>query len=45
MKQKTFFIIFKGLLSKQVKPTFLEGEEMILKSALDTAEIVNVVGL
>ena len=26
MKYKAFFIIFKGLSLKQIKPTFLEGE-------------------
>ena len=30
MKQKAFFIIFKGLLLKQIKQIFLEGESPIL---------------
>ena len=31
MKRKAFFIIFKGLLLKQIKQAFLEGETMTLK--------------
>ena len=34
MKEKVFLIIFKGLLSKQLKPTFLEGENPTLKKFL-----------
>ena len=30
MKQKAFFIIFKGLLLKQIKQIFLEGESPTL---------------
>ena len=30
IKKKTFFIIFKGLSLKQVKPTFLKGERVRL---------------
>ena len=31
MKQKLFFIIFKGLSFEQIKPTFLKGEIPNLK--------------
>ena len=31
MKQKSFFIIFEGLLLKLLKQTFLEGESPTLK--------------
>ena len=31
MKQKTFFIIFRGLLLKQIKQIILEGESSTLK--------------
>ena len=31
MKEKAFFIIFKGLSMKEIKKTFLEGESPTLK--------------
>ena len=31
MKQKAFFIIFKGLSMKQITQMFLEGESLTLK--------------
>ena len=31
MKQKAIFIIFKGLLLRQIKTTFLEGESLTLR--------------
>ena len=34
MKQKAFFIIFKGLLTKQATQIFLEGESLTLKQPL-----------
>ena len=32
MKQKTFFINFKGLSLKQIKETIIEGESLTLTS-------------
>ena len=32
MKQKAFFIIFKGLSMKQIKETFFEGDSPTLRS-------------
>ena len=34
IKQKAFFIIFKGLSVKQIKQFFLEGENLTLKEGL-----------
>ena len=36
MKQKAFFINFKGLLLKQTKNIFLEGESPVLRFFLYT---------
>ena len=36
MKQKAFFIILKGLLLKQIKKFFLEGESTALKIVPET---------
>ena len=34
MKQKAYFIVFKGLSLKQIKLTFLKGESPVLKHRL-----------
>ena len=36
MKQKAFFIIFKGLSFKQIKNFFLEGDSPTLNMPLDS---------
>ena len=39
MKFKIFFIIFKGLALKQIKPTFLEGDSLTLIQKWLTGEL------
>ena len=41
MMQKAFFIIFKGLLLKQIKTSFLKGESQTLRQKVGASNIVN----